>query len=262
MGESSSLKDFLDSWTWAYLLTYPREIISQLNTRFGTGEDDRPGLGKDHGEDMSILDKMKMWGSKSHHKFQDAQPQQSELFQGIEEDDDIEAEEDEAQDATTRSQVASYSKIILGSEAYIWLLSAFAKQSSFHWDAEQPNIMLDQVRETILQRLPTGTISRSKPPRTFSVRFTLPYRPLRTRIVDEKAKRWAAVGLPSVQNLLALTCTSNDEVQVSTIEQYVKQTWPRGSVEILGPLDSLLRGSVIIARPPGNYFFNLPSRSD
>lgn len=216
--------------------TLASEIIAQLKARFDDEVDDTAKPHKVNLDSMSLLDKMRMWGSKSSVQHPEVKPEESDLFQGVESDD-----EDEPM---APPELSTYSKVILDSTAYQWLLAGLTKESSFHWGAGHPNVMVDEVRDKILRKLPTGTISKNRPPRIFRVIFRLPWQPLQARLDEghskSRSKSRIAWGPPSLSDVLVLTCSSDDEMQATTVKQYFEQTWPDGGVQILGSLQMLL----------------------
>ncbi|KAI9148359.1 Pyriculol/pyriculariol biosynthesis cluster transcription factor [Paramyrothecium foliicola] len=125
-------------------------------------------------------------------------------------------------------------------KAYKWLLSSLNKQSSAYWAAFHPNIMVNDIRDKILQKLPTGTISRQRPPRTFQVQFLIAWDPIQRRFREEQYKARANLGPLVLADLITLTGSPEDELQAATVGEYFRQTWPEGEIDLLGSIQALL----------------------
>jgi hypothetical protein len=224
------------------------QIVSQMNARFDSDRDSKVESLKDEAPNMSIQEKMQLWGDISTKHYTDIEDEGC-IYRDIDEEaekhhqeteDEYEDEDDSYGDHQTMpAEAPSDSKTILESQAYQWLLSALSKQLSAYWGTSQPKVMVDEIRNTILKSLPTGTISRKAPPRTFKVTFTLIWESIRTRVQQESTRRMSTSGPFSIGNLIALTGTSDDEIQATTVRQYFQQTWPEGEIDILEPLQKL-----------------------
>ncbi|KAH8883388.1 hypothetical protein GQ53DRAFT_847029 [Thozetella sp. PMI_491] len=198
------------------------EIARNLNAKFNDeGDDCERDSTRDNGEAMSVLDKMAMWDQKSLNNGSETdQLQARDLFVGVSNDDDS--------DPITHDDLSKYSRVILDSAAYQWLLSSLAIESSFYYGVDGPNVMADEIRGKILQRLCTGCISKNSPPRMFTVMFRVPLSPLNVSLLREHARN------PLSSNTLVLTSSSGTEVQATTIRQYVEQLWPDGGLAFWG----------------------------
>lgn len=216
-------------------------IVAQLEARFTQDLCDNTERRKLTCDGMSLLDKMGLWGSKMFGD-PESKPEDPEPFQGVEiveddgdEDDD---DDDDADNQMVPLDLPDYSHAILGSAAYKWLLSCLATESTLHWGTGSLNVMVNEVREMILLRLPTGIISRSSPPRTFRVSFKLPRLPFQSTFNRQIS---AAQNVSrNLFDITVLTCSSNDETQATTVEQYFQQLWPDDGVEFLNSLQNLL----------------------
>jgi hypothetical protein len=112
-------------------------------------------------ESMSLIDKMSIWNRKSGNE---QKLDNCDLFEGIE---DVEEEEEEEDDAD-KPKLSLYSKVIMDSTAYEWLIASLLKESSLHWDESQPSTMIQEIRQKILKKLPKGAISKKRAPSTYS----------------------------------------------------------------------------------------------
>lgn len=187
-----------------------------------------------HREDgMSLHDKMSIWGRKSgndEHKVDN-----SDRFVGVEDFEEEEEEEDE-----NNAELSAYSKAIMNSTAYEWLIARLLKESSFHWDESQPRIMIQDIRQKILNKLPTGAISKNRAPSTYNVAFHLPWGPSK---LGSENKKCPILPGQILSECIVLTCSTADHVQVTTARQYLDQTWPFGGTELLCVLQEALEGT-------------------
>lgn len=173
-------------------------------------------------EGMSINDKMILWGARSQDD--PREPESSDRFVGVAEDD---YEHD-----TTQPDLSLYTQMILGSQPYQWLIGRLLRESRFHWDNTQPRIMVDEVRQRIMGELPTGVISSKREPNNHSVTFQLRWRPIRIRLDYERCFLTAGPG-DALARSLVFTSSSAHEIQATTVEQYLTQTWGPSGTDIL-----------------------------
>ncbi len=220
-----------------------RQIVTKLSSRFVQEDDNRPGS-RNARDGMSIIEKMDLWGSHCSGDHPEAENKISENFQGVEDDDDDDEE-------IRAPPLSAYSKAIVNSSAYKWLLTAISMQSSFHWGAGGDNVMVDEVREMILRSLPTGTISKRQRPSTFSVDFSLPWKPIQTRFDEERLRCREARHPPMLSEFIALTYSCDDEIQATTIGGTFDRLGQMVDLKLLGPLQSLLDGRSASSRSYG-----------
>jgi hypothetical protein len=178
---------------------------------------------------MSLLDKMGMWGRNSNKDKTHCDI--SDLFEGV---DDCEDEDSD------QAELSVYRKAIVNSAAYEWLIASLIRESSFHWDESQPRIMVDEVRHTILTQIPTGTISKRQAPCKHSASFELPWRTLEQRLEEECVNRGIATLGLAIPGSVVATCSSSDQIQISTVRQYMEQTWPSGGTGLLNVLQRVM----------------------
>ena len=193
-------------------------------------------LSKHSENGMSLVDKMSLWGQKSD--VDGFILGTSDLFEGVpdEEDQDV-----------NPTEVLRYNKAIFSSGAYQWLIASLLRESHFHWDESHSRVMVDEIRQKILEKLPTGTISKKRGPKVYKVGFRLPWESLELRLKSEGSKRGISPGR-AIHDTVVLTCSSTDQIQATTIKQYLKQTWASGGAELLNVL------CVVIDSPPGRSF--------
>jgi len=186
-------------------------------------EDEDPIFEKSQG-DMSLDEKMRLWGRESRKYNQDVT--EVDLFEGVEDDDE---------EAMEHPELSAYTQNIFASESYCWLLTSFLKASSFHWDGNWPRTMVDQIRRDIMKKLPTGKVSRLRDPCGFSVTFRLPWLALKERLHQEHVKRGMSAG-EAIFESVVLTAASPDEIQATTVVQFLEQTWASDGRALLAVL--------------------------
>lgn len=179
---------------------------------------------------MSIDDKMTMWGARSREE--PREPESSDCFVGVSED------EIDQHEAVTQPELSLYKQTILDSPAYQWLVDSLFRESSFHWDDTQPRILVE-VRQKIVDELPTGVISRKREPNNHKVTFQLSWRALQDRLQYERSIR--NVGpRDALFTSIVFTGSSDHEIQATTVEQYLVQTWGTGGTQLLLVLHGLM----------------------
>ncbi|RYP24693.1 hypothetical protein DL765_000420 [Monosporascus sp. GIB2] len=222
-----------------FIHKHHQEIATQLRLLFRPEYEDEPETHRDTSDAMSLLDKMSMWRRSLGKDHTEANV--FDLFEGVEEDENEDPD------------LSAYSKVIVNSVAYEWLIANLVKESSFHWDEAQPRIMVDQIRQKILARLPTGTISKKQAPCSHKVSFELPWRPLESRLEEERVQRGFITFGRAIADSVVATCSSTDQVQLTTVKQYMDQTWPSGGRGLLEALqeaiDGTQRDSVCVTLP-------------
>jgi hypothetical protein len=207
-------------------------IANQLRFKLQNGCKEHEGdaeSSRKHADSMSILDKMSIWESKASDEC--LQPDTLDCFEGVDDLEDVE-----------QTDFSVQSKAIVGTMAYEWLISSLLKASNFHWAESQPGIVVDAIRKNVLEKLPTGRISKSRNPRTYQVAFQLPWLSLESRLKVEGTTQ-SILGKPAIADLLVLTCSSTDQVQATTVRQYLEQTWPSGGTALLSILQSSIDGT-------------------
>jgi hypothetical protein len=212
----------------------------QLNTRFNHEENDQPEPHRDDSHSMSVLEKMRMWDSKSALDNHITRPCTAESTNATSwavdgDEDDIESDEE-----VESLESPFYAHAILESTAYQWFLAALEKQSSIYWGSSPPDMMINVVRETIIRKLPTGTISQKRLPHSFKVTFRLLWEPIQERMNQDRNSDSANLLSRSLSDTMIVTRSSDDEVQVCTVGQYLQQTWLEGAPDILDPIQRLL----------------------
>ncbi|KFY02671.1 hypothetical protein O988_01997 [Pseudogymnoascus sp. VKM F-3808] len=196
-----------------------KDIISHLKVLF-CPEDDEPLNSRQSGpKGMSLFDKMSMWNNKSGEM--DTIAENDELFKGVRDVDD---------EITNEVDLSMYNGIILKSPSYEWLLSSLKKERFLQWGSRH-------IRQKILDRLPTGTISKRRPLGVCEVTFNLQLdnttdkgNGLFTKLITSEIL---------LSKLIAVTGYQKQS-QALTVEQYLHQTWPTYSLQLLDILQKAI----------------------
>lgn len=189
-------------------------------------DDEQPNSRQSGPKDMSLLDKMSMWNNKSSEI--DTVAEDDELFEGVRDDDD---------EITNDVGLSTYHGIILKSPSYEWLLSSLRKECSLQWGLRQPRIMVENIRQTILDKLPTGTISKRRPLSACEITFALQW--------DDTMDRgnelfWKPITSEIKLSELITVTGCQEESQALTIEQYLSQAWPTYGLQLLDVLQKAI----------------------
>jgi hypothetical protein len=189
------------------------------------GEDDEEPNGRQNGlKGMSLDDKMSMWykSSKIRTVFGN-----DESFVGVGDDPDDEI--------TTGVDLSVYHGIVLKSPSYEWLLSSLIKQRSLQRSSRQPSIMVENISQKILDKLPTRTISKRHPLSTCEVTFALRWDNTTTTDRGNGLFTRPITSAISLSELITVT-GCREESQVLSVEHYLRQTWPTYGLQLLDVL--------------------------
>lgn len=192
---------------------------------FCRDDDEQPTSPRDSPQGMSLLDKMSMWDSKSGEN--DTVTENDEFFKGVRDDDD----------EIINIDLSMYHGIILNSPSYEWLLSSLRKEFFLQWGSRQPRIMVENIRQKILDKLPTGTISKRHPLSACEVTFNLQW-----GYATEKLNGLFARLITSeilLSELVTIT-GCQEESQALTVGQYLHQTWPAYGRQLLNVLQKAI----------------------
>jgi hypothetical protein len=189
---------------------------------FCSEDDDQPNGRQDGPKGMSLDDKMTMWDKSSKIG---TVTRNDESFVGVGDDDD---------EITNGVDISVYHAIVLKSPSYEWLLSSLKKERSLQWDSRQPRMMVENIRQKILDKLPTGTISKRRHLAACEVTFYLKWGD-----ATEDRENGLIIRLLTSEISLSklITVTGcQEESQALTVEQYLRQTWPAYGLQLLDVL--------------------------
>ncbi|KAK3386737.1 hypothetical protein B0H63DRAFT_540787 [Podospora didyma] len=206
-----------------------KQVATELQHMF---HDDNPGHRVPDSNAMSLLDKMRLWSRQSSSVCPTLED--SQLYEGVE-------DEDGDDDEIDHHELSEYSKMIIASEAYDWLIGSLLKEASFHWDEGKPRTMIDAIRKPILASLPKGTISKRRDPTTHTVLFSLYWCPIRLRLGEEYCGPNAVPDRP-ISKFVVFTGSSTGQVQATTVEEYFNQTWASGGRGLLEAISGAAEG--------------------
>ncbi len=201
-----------------------RKIAAQLHTQLSAGDED-PNLDAPKKSDKMPLESlMEMWARKSSGA--EAEPEASDLFQGVNDQDDEDLDQ---------TKLAGY---IINSPVYRWLVMRLLKESSLSWSGTEPSTMVHKIRNSILGMLPTGIISKRERPKSHIMTFILSRERIESRLRKERQMQLMATSA-GIGNSYVLTGETPDVAQLITIKQYLTQTWSQDSVALLQALCNL-----------------------
>lgn len=214
-----------------------RYIVSHLQREFQCDESESRNPRKSM-DAMPLDEIMSKWRDSDDKEVMVVDP--SECFQGLsDENDDGEGESgDEEGDVTA---LTGYSKMIVNSTAYDWLITSMVKEASFHWGDAHPHTMVDQIRQEILSHLPTGRISSKRPPNQHTVSFKMPRSSLPFLSENIHASPTRNPATVIADRIVAISSSSN-HVQLSNLSQYMEQTWSSGASALLSLLQNFING--------------------
>ncbi len=185
---------------------------------FSDDDDDDSDLYRGNLGAMSLNDKMSMWNRKSGQS--PSLISKNDLFVGVNNDGE-----------DFPFQCDLFNQAVLESSAYKWFLTTLAKESTLGWRTSGPCI--DQ---TILDKLPTRTLSKRRSPKTHEVIFRLEWGYNIEAILSEVLRDPDRLYHGSI-----ITTGTALESQGLTIKQYVLQTWPTFGLQLLEVLQQTSR---------------------
>ena len=176
---------------------------------------------------MPLADKMAiLWGRQRPEVHTD---DTAERFVGVE---DVDGDLDE-----DHPQLSMYTRTIFDSEAYACLLQRLQTASSLHWGEFKTG--LNELRLQVLSALPTGTISSRGSPDSHIATFRLQRLPLERRVRYECQNQ-----IPGrerhISEFVVLTRSSVDQIQATTVKEYLEQTWGMEGRDVLEPIQRAL----------------------
>ena len=207
-----------------------REVAAQLQAIFNNDDCDEPDRHEGHSGDMHFLDKMNMWRNNAEQDH--SAPPNTELFEGVQDDDE---------DPIDQSKLSAYHKIILDSTAYKWFLKSAAIEASVNFETSLP-----RIRQQILDKLPTGTVSKLRSPKVYEVKYSFEWQPSMGDRLQDMFSEVSQRSIRPIRSSIVMTGSPN-QAQGLTIKQYLAQTWPEIGLQVL---DALLQSN---AYPNSHY---------
>ena len=109
-----------------------------------------------------------------------------------------------------------FSNVIFGSPALGWLGAKLRNRSSLEWGSDGvEDLAINKVRQTILEALPSGTISKREPPRRHRASFSLEW----GHIINRPPQEWTN----RRQDITITVCSGKAEA--NSVVEYIDQTW-------------------------------------
>ncbi|KAH6989653.1 hypothetical protein BKA56DRAFT_258911 [Ilyonectria sp. MPI-CAGE-AT-0026] len=208
-----------------------REVVSQLEAMFSHDTEEQLGNCRPTLQGMPLLDKMSMWRSRDG---EDATPAADgdDYFHGVNDDEDQD-------DHIENIDLSAYQKVIFDSQAYKWLLATCKKEVALQQEATTSSSSCtrtnESIRRSLMEKLPTGTISKRYAPSRHEMTFVLGWH-LGIALPLERETAEPVSRPPRFFPDLVVTGSVN-QAQVLTIKQYMSQTWPANGLQMLEVLE-------------------------
>lgn len=204
----------------------PSEISTHLRQMFERrGEEGCPH--NPHGG-MSVAEKILMWDS-SYEGQSPGPGDASEPLVGVE----------EGAEASSHHEVSLYSRAALHSKPYRLFIKDLLKHSSPHWGESQPCWTMDSICHRIMRGIPPPSISNCRCRRVHKAEFRIPWRHIKQRILREKERRNASTG-KAISAAVVLVSSSNNVIQATTLEEYIRQTWGMTDLMLLTAIRDIM----------------------
>lgn len=175
-----------------------------------TSEEDADKSNEAKRDHMLLSDKMALWNSKATEV--ETSANDNELFVGV----------PDVEETIDVPELFKYNKAVAESNSFKWLIETLRRELALRRDYDESGSCnhREVLRRKVIENLPTGKISKSRPPTTHSVAFRVP--------------GWTLIGGAGFDrcrsdNLryeaIVVTCCSED-AQAAYIDEYMEQTWP------------------------------------
>ncbi|KAL2258659.1 hypothetical protein VTK26DRAFT_7959 [Humicola hyalothermophila] len=210
----------IDRRVMHFVYTRHRTIACELRRMFyAEVEDEKPSFLKPQ-DGMSLAEKMVMWQAQASCDSPSPSPVDfSEFFQGLEED---------PEEGAHHAEVQTYSRAILQSKAYEWLIRHILKHSSLDWGNGGAPTICRCIRRAIMDDLPSGRIIKNEGPVVYHVEFQLPRGSLIPRFLLEREKRTSSPLWNVWPGAVVLVGSSDDSILAITVREYINQAWGLG----------------------------------
>ncbi|KAK9799991.1 putative C2H2-type domain-containing protein [Seiridium cardinale] len=236
LGADSTQK--MSSGIMHFVYKHHNKICAVLSRKLVEDDNHWSGISDTNKEAMSLADKISLWERGQQYDAID----QSDRFKGV-----VDLEDDEL---LSTAELSVYSKAILESRAYEWLLSTMRNKVVLEWGNSLNAI--NKTRQAVLLMLRPGTISSKKAPKPFTTTMILP-----GCWQSFVAKLWEAF-LPDIQVVNVLNDT---DCQLTNMEQYVNKVWPEFGSLVLYAFQRLLK-DVPLASGTGTITVYLPENAN
>lgn len=165
---------------------------------------------------MTVHDRMALW-SRKENEDPALDSKKDCLFEGVR---DVEEE-----NIADNAEMAKYRDFVLSSTAYQWFIESLRKQISLDWgsdDFAKANTR-SLIHRSIMTKIPSGIISRHRTPDTHhAARFRIKLQPNVLHFLGSRP----------IAQFTTLTSSAPNIVQISTVQDYVDQTWSSEGLEL------------------------------
>ncbi|KAH0443131.1 hypothetical protein CcaCcLH18_01244 [Colletotrichum camelliae] len=203
------------------------EISEQID-RLITEYDDL----KDQSGKMSVEEKMDRW---MNDLGTDVHIDKTELFQGVKDIKDG--------DLIDSITLLEYNRVVTGSSSFAWLSENLRKEMCLHRDSNDTHhaSISACIQQHVLEYLPTGELSKLRPPNTYEVYFRFIGWAPRYETSYDNQKPPESLD-QEVFNPTVLVYSLFD-AQAIAVEHYMKQVWPSTWRQVYDLLAPIIRGS-------------------
>ncbi|KAF7536678.1 hypothetical protein G7054_g4346 [Neopestalotiopsis clavispora] len=208
-----------------FVSKHHNEICAQLKAMFMEGEINDTDPGQSKSEDMSLVEKMKMWThglTEENFAFRDNLPMRSEGHGDFEDDELVSA-----------SDLPLYITAIFKSAAYSWLVSTLKNRASLSYGDAHVTIASDEIQQIVFTQLQPSFTS-------FATRFELPG--WRETLITGSRYGDSRGSNTRLQDIVVLNASSATDAQVATVGQYMHQVWPDSGALLLQGFQDLIEG--------------------
>ncbi|KAK5654739.1 hypothetical protein OQA88_7064 [Cercophora sp. LCS_1] len=220
-----------------FIHKHHRQLITHLEDLFSAAANDDPVENdKDNSDVMPLHDKILLWIN-----MQGAKPpvvHEGDAFVGV-----VEDEEDPMTDFE-QVEFQRYFVAIYRSASYEWFIRTVCKHARLHAPESPHGASLQDspahIHDTVLRQFPSGKISKRRPPPIHRATF-------RIRRDWNQYKGMDQQMLHQIHQVVVATGCAG-EMQITTVAEYVRQTWPSGGEEFA---NSFLTGIYKFAPCPG-----------
>ncbi|KAK4167959.1 hypothetical protein QBC43DRAFT_310533 [Cladorrhinum sp. PSN259] len=213
-----------------FVYTRHREIAAELRQMFNLEQEEEAEVDETSKpkDGISFTEKILAWLDRPDR--QSPEPvDASEQFEGVEDDLDL---------PSNHAELPLYSQKIFQSKAYKFLIEDLLKESTLQW-GESRLWTADAIRHRIMAGFPPTKISKNRDPCIHDIEFQIPQQGIKQRLQTEMERRGVGIR-EAMLAAVVLVSSSDDAIQVTTLEEYVKQTWGLRDMSLFDIIGGLL----------------------
>ncbi|KAL0767099.1 hypothetical protein CaCOL14_010670 [Colletotrichum acutatum] len=183
-------------------------------------------------DNMLLSDKMALWVSKATGT--ETPVNDDELFVGV----------TDVEETIDAPELSKYNKTVTESDSFKWLIESLRRELTLKRDFDESEGCnhREMIRRKVIENLPTGKISKNRPPTTHSVTFRVPGWALLRRLEMDRYEFERSL----YKAVVVIYCSG--DAQAAIVEDYMEQTWPSTWKTIFNLLQTVSR------RPNGNVY--------